>query len=49
MVANVQYRLCFTMVCEIGGISDKNSFILGTKLNVLKKLLLRVEREVQSP
>ena len=46
-MANVQYRLCFTM--EMGGISDKNSFILGTKLNVLKKLLLRVEREVQSP
>ena len=28
---------------------DKNSFILGTKLNVLKNFLLRVEREVQFP
>ena len=31
----------------MGGIFDKNSFILGTKLNVLKNVLLRVEREVQ--
>ena len=34
-------------LCEMGGIFDKNSFILGTKLNVLKNFLLRVEREVQ--
>ena len=32
----------------MGGISDKNSFILGTKLNVLKNFLLRVVRELQS-
>ena len=38
--------LCFTKVCEMGGIFDKNSFILETKLNVLKNFLLRVEREV---
>ena len=28
---------------------DKNSFTLGTKLNVLKNFLLRVWREVQFP
>ena len=33
----------------MGEIFDKNSFILGTKLNVLNNFLLRVEREVQSP
>ena len=32
---NVQYRLCFTKVSEIGGIFDKSAFILVTKLNVL--------------
>ena len=47
MILNVQYRLCFTEVC--GGIFDKNSFILGAKLNVLKNFLLRAEREVQFP
>ena len=31
-------------MCEIGGLFDKNSFILGTKLNVLKNFLLRVEK-----
>ena len=44
---NVQYRLCFTKLCEMEEIFDKNSFILETKLNVLKNFLLRVEREVQ--
>ena len=31
------------------GIFYKSSFILRTKLNVLKNFLLRVEREVQFP
>ena len=47
VILYVQCHLCFTKVCEMGGIFDKNSFILGTKLNVLKNVLLRVEREVQ--
>ena len=33
----------------MGGIFDKNWFILGTKLNVLKNFLLRVKWEVQFP
>ena len=33
----------------MGGIFDKKSFILGTKVNVLKNLWLRVESEVQIP
>ena len=33
----------------MGEIFDKSSFIFGTKPNVLKKVLLRVEREVQFP
>ena len=49
VILNVQYRLCFTKACEMGGIFDKNSLFLGTKLNVLKNFLLRVEREVQFP
>ena len=49
MILNVRYRLCSITVCEIGWIFDKNSFILRTKLNVLKNFLLRVEREVQFP
>ena len=40
---------CFTKVCEMEGIFDKNSFSLGPTLNVLKNFLLRVEREVQFP
>ena len=31
------------------GIFDKISLILGTKLNMLKTFLLRVEREVKFP
>ena len=31
------------------GIFDKNLFILGTKLNVLKNFLLKIERKVQFP
>ena len=31
----------------MGGIFDKNSFILGKKLILLKNFLFRVEREVQ--
>ena len=46
---DVEYRLCFTKVCEMGGYFYKNSLILGTKSNVLKNFLLRVEREVQFP
>ena len=49
VILNVQYRLCFTKVCKIGRIFDKNLFILGTKLNILKNVLLRVEREVRFP
>ena len=33
----------------MGEIFDKNSFILGPKVNVLKNFLLRVGREVQFP
>ena len=33
----------------MGGIIDKNSLILETKLNVLTNFWLRVEREVQFP
>ena len=47
VILNLQHRLCSTKVCEIGGIFDKNSFILTAKLNVLKNFLLRVEREVK--
>ena len=43
IILNIQYRLCFKKVCEMGEIFDKN---LGPKLNVLKNFLLRVEREV---
>ena len=32
-----------------GMIFDKNSFILGTKLNVFKEFLLRDEKKVQFP
>ena len=45
IILNIQYRLCFKKVCEMGEIFDKN---LGPKLNVLKNFLLRVEREVVS-
>ena len=34
---------------EMREIFDKNPFILGTKLNVLNYVLMRVEREVQFP
>ena len=44
-----RYRLCSIKMCEMGKSFDKNSFISGTKLSVLKKLLLIVEREVQFP
>ena len=47
VILNLQHRLCSTKVCEIGASLDKNSFILITKLNVLKNFLLRVEREVK--
>ena len=47
MILHVQYRLCFTNVYEMGGIYDKNLFTLGKKLDLLKNLLLTVEREVQ--
>ena len=33
----------------MGEIFDKKPFILGMKLNVLKNVLLKVEREVQFP
>ena len=46
MILNVQYRLSFTKVCEMGGMFYKIHF-LGTKLNVLKNLLWGVEREVK--
>ena len=49
VISNVQYSLCFTNVCEIRGIFGKNSFILGTKLNVLKNFLLMVKREIHFP
>ena len=49
MILNVQYRLCFTKVCEMGGIFDKNLFTLGTRLNGLKNFLLKVEKEVHFP
>ena len=39
----------FTKVHEMREIFDKNPFILGTKLNVLNYVLMRVEREVQFP
>ena len=39
----------FYKMFEMGGTFDKNLFILGTKSNVLKNFLLRVEREVQFP
>ena len=39
----------FNKDVQNGGIFDKNSFISGTILNVLKNFLLRVEREVQFP
>ena len=46
---SVQYSLCFTKMCQIGRIFDKNPFILGNKLNnVLKNLLRRVEKEKYS-
>ena len=43
VILNVQYRLCFTKISEMGGIFDKKLSLLGTKLNVLN-FLLRVER-----
>ena len=49
VILNVQYRLCFTKVCETGWIFDWNSFNLGTKLNVLKNVLMRAERKVYFP
>ena len=36
VILKVQYLLCFTKMCEVGKIFDKNSFILGTKIIVLK-------------
>ena len=41
VILSVQYRLCFTKVCLMGDNFDKDSFTLGTKLNVLKNFLLR--------
>ena len=49
MILNVQYRLYFTKVCEMGGIFDKSSLTLRSKLIVLKNFLLMVEREVYFP
>ena len=40
---NIQYPLCFTKVCKVRGIFDKNLFILETKLYALRNVLLRVE------
>ena len=37
--------LCFRKVCEMGRIFDINSFILGTKLNVLRNFLLKIEKK----
>ena len=48
MKSNAEYRLCFAK-WKMGGIFDKKPFILGMKLNVLKNVLLKVEREVQFP
>ena len=42
VILNFQCRLCFTKECLMGDNFDKNSFTLGTKLNVLKNFLLRV-------
>ena len=38
-------------MCEMvwGAFFDKNSFILETKLNVLKNIFLKVERKVSFP
>ena len=49
MILNVQYCLCFTKVCEMGAIFDKNSFILGMILDVLKNFFSRVEGEIKFP
>ena len=51
LILNVQYRICFPKMCEMvwGAFFDKNSFILETKLNVLKNIFLKVERKVSFP
>ena len=48
MKSNVQYRLCLAK-WKMGGFLIKKPFILGMKLNVIKNLLLKVERVVQFP
>ena len=49
VILNVEHHFCFTKVCEKRSIFDRNSFILVTKLDVLKNILLRDKREVQFP
>ena len=47
IILNVQHLLCFTKMCFMGEIFDKNSFIFGKKLNALKNFLLMDERKVE--
>ena len=48
IILNVQHLLCFTKMCFMGEIFDKNSFIFGKKLNALKNFLLMDERKAVS-
>ena len=45
VILNYQHRSSFPKVCKMGEIFDKNSFILGAKLNMLKNFLLRISLE----